>query len=228
MVVCRALLYSAFELFLNSWVLSRDGKVNFESLNVLCKLEIWSLNFIYVVFPLMPLCKSTNPCSATSLYLVSIVHLVDQELLFTYLSIRWCGQWLVEVWTKSCLVEQVRLATAEALGELVGLISRPQLTIALPKLLPAILAVYVLFAWTSQIFIELRCTICGFLFGRLMILSIHTFVQHLRRLCGQIFVVIMWPCCLCADIREKRRIPCQLHIASTWCWMQCFQILILH
>jgi hypothetical protein len=44
------------------------------------------------------------------------------------------------------LVEQVRLATAEALGELVGLISRPQLTIALPKLLPAILAVYVLFA----------------------------------------------------------------------------------
>lgn len=29
MVLCRALLHSAFELFLNSWVLSRDGKVIF-------------------------------------------------------------------------------------------------------------------------------------------------------------------------------------------------------
>jgi hypothetical protein len=35
----------------------------------------------------------------------------------------------------------VRLATAEALGQLVGLISKPQLTSALPRLLPAILAV---------------------------------------------------------------------------------------
>ncbi|KAG0560676.1 hypothetical protein KC19_9G004300 [Ceratodon purpureus] len=58
----QALLHSTFELFLNSWVLSRDGKV--------------------------------------------------------------------------------RSATAEALGELVGLISKPQLTLALPRLLPAILAVY--------------------------------------------------------------------------------------
>ncbi|XP_024369013.1 protein SHOOT GRAVITROPISM 6 isoform X1 [Physcomitrium patens] len=58
----QALLHSAFELFLNSWVLSRDRKV--------------------------------------------------------------------------------RSATAEALGELVGLMSKPQLTLALPRLLPAILAVY--------------------------------------------------------------------------------------
>ncbi|CAK9194427.1 unnamed protein product [Sphagnum troendelagicum] len=36
---------------------------------------------------------------------------------------------------------KVRLATAEALGQLVGLISKPQLTSALPRLLPAILAV---------------------------------------------------------------------------------------
>jgi hypothetical protein len=35
----------------------------------------------------------------------------------------------------------VRLATAEALGQLVGLISKPQLTSALPRLLPAILTV---------------------------------------------------------------------------------------
>lgn len=40
-------------------------------------------------------------------------------------------------------VEQVRSATAEALGQLVGLISKPQLTSALHGLLPAILLVYV-------------------------------------------------------------------------------------